>query len=609
MDTTENKCGLGDLLEKIRLDNSDILILEDVENTKKVTFINFRKSLIEDAENPDGSRIWSSGHIAEYIEEIKKALDERIGNAEETVGSFDKSKVNVSDLAKELNKIEVNKASAALLQEVIEEVSNKRALNVKLNSTDFLCESDAKKFHMEHLGADVLAAMTGNTPVTVPAVPKGGWSTEDLQNGLITPVKLSSDYRFRGSVVTGSINTIIEDGLYLIGTNVTALPKFSNNEVDPKMMEVIKYGEDGKYIRQRVYYIDSPAENISRPSYFERIGETAKLHLLEFVAHFEVTDYNKVGADLLAPTYNNRGEVTTGSVYDLIENGCYHCASTVSDLPISGTSFLVTVQNYGETVEYSAKTVENAGSRSYASFIYFDSAHMPVRGEWFNTGTNLKSKFDGKNVHLFGDGIVYGLGASSINETSLPALLQSKYGYKVYNHALSDATVGVYGNDNLKAKSLITQVQNAQQLNNADYAIIFASSNDYRGGISAIGSDYQKDDITYKGALNIAIEKLLAANPKIKILLVSPLFRGSISPGDGNNSDDTMISDKYLAVFASAVTEIAVYNHIPCADLFNESGINKYTSATYLASNGIHLSDEGSILICDKINDAMCRYY
>ena len=55
-----NKIGLGDLLEKTKLSDDDILILEDIENTKRVSFRNLRDSLIEDEELPSTHRIYSS---------------------------------------------------------------------------------------------------------------------------------------------------------------------------------------------------------------------------------------------------------------------------------------------------------------------------------------------------------------------------------------------------------------------------------------------------------------------------------------------------------------------------------------------------------------------
>ena len=43
---------ITDLLEKTALDDTDLLLVEDLENTKRVMFRNLRVSLIEDNENP-----------------------------------------------------------------------------------------------------------------------------------------------------------------------------------------------------------------------------------------------------------------------------------------------------------------------------------------------------------------------------------------------------------------------------------------------------------------------------------------------------------------------------------------------------------------------------
>ena len=48
---------ITDLLEKTRVDDTDLLLIEDVENTKKVMFRNLRISLIEDNESPASHRI------------------------------------------------------------------------------------------------------------------------------------------------------------------------------------------------------------------------------------------------------------------------------------------------------------------------------------------------------------------------------------------------------------------------------------------------------------------------------------------------------------------------------------------------------------------------
>lgn len=601
--------GLKDLIETREINNTDILIVEDDENTKKVTFGNLKKSLIDDDENPAANRMWSSDKMDKYLRDAYNKIDKRAGTVEKIVQDFDTDKVSTSTFNAAMIKIDNTKVDMEVMENLVNEVENRRSSAIPLTSKDFECTSDGEKFHLEHLGDDVLKALTGDAEVPVASIPKGGWVTEDIANGAINGKKLHSYYRFKAAYTEGSLNTIVDDGLYIIGSMVAMFPKYDENEDEPKVLEVSRYGENGKYIKQRLYYISAPDPEDDRPSYFERFGELTKLHNLQFVQHFEVTDYNKVKASLLGSDYNNRGKVTTGSVYDLTDNGAYYCTATVSNLPISGQDFLVMVQNYGETIEYTAKTVENTGSKSYCSFMYFDSAHMPVQGKWFSTGTNLKSKFDGKNVHLFGDGIMYGMGASNIADNSIAALLNSKYGYNIFNHALPDATYGIYGNDVLKARSMITQAETAQQLDTAEYAILFAGSNDYRNGTAIVGVNQQIDNVSFKGSINTVIKILLEANPAIKILIVSPIFRGSISPGDGNNSDDTRINDKYLSHFSTAIKEVSEYNHIPCLDLFSESMINRYTKSIYLADNGIHLSDKGHMLMCDKIHDAMCKFY
>ena len=51
---------IDDLLEKEKIDDFDLLLAEDNENTKKVTFRNLRTSLVEDDESPSNFRIYSS---------------------------------------------------------------------------------------------------------------------------------------------------------------------------------------------------------------------------------------------------------------------------------------------------------------------------------------------------------------------------------------------------------------------------------------------------------------------------------------------------------------------------------------------------------------------
>ena len=608
--TTEDIINVTDLIDKEKAEDSDIIIIEDSENTKQITIINLRKSMIMDDQNPSTDRLWSSEKINKILTEVQNTVEKSLGSMNKRVDEVENGSASVLYVDTKVLELDKKKANTDIIDTLSEELENKLPINATFTSKSFKCTTDDEKLHLEHLGKDILSAMTGGTPVNPATTPTGGWQTEDLCDGIIIASKLGSAYRFKKNVTDGSMNIITDDGLYLVGSDVVGVPKYEPDETDPKLLEVKRFGEDGKYICQTVYYFDQVDSTVKRPYKFERIGEVAKIHTLEFSSHFEVTDTNKVESDLLGDTYNNRGIVTSGSVYDIVSNGNYLCTSGVSNLPLENTNFLVTINTYNETVEFVAKTMEvTGGSKEYVSFIYYDSAHLPVIIPWFSTATNLKSKFDGKRVHVFGDGIAYGVGASSINDTSLTALLSSKYGYTIYNHSLPDATYGIYDNDNYKDKCVLTQAQLATGISDGDYVIIFAGTNDFTSGVADIGTNLSTGTTTFKGSITETISTLLNTNPNLKILLVSPIYRDSINSGDGHNSDDTKINDKYLSEFADAIVEIGKYYHIPTVNLYDEGMINKFTKGVYLNDNGIYPTDAGYELLCEKIHDAMCRYY
>ena len=87
--------------------------------------------------------------------------------------------------------------------------------------------------------------------------------------------------------------------------------------------------------------------------------------------------------------------------------------------------------------------------------------------------------------------------------------MTSEYGIVINNHALGDATIGVYDDEYLQERSVIKQIENAQ-VSDGDMAIIFAGSNDYKSGIAKIGeNNIDLNDHTFKGSLNTCIKNLL----------------------------------------------------------------------------------------------------
>lgn len=598
---------IDDLLEKEKIDDFDLLLAEDNENTKKVTFRNVRTSLVEDDESPSNFRIYSSEKVQKMIDDSRAMYINDIGSMHEDIEHLGAAKVDITKFEEVMKKFDNEKIGQATYNEILQALDNKRNKTDLITSADIETGNDADKIHIENLGLDVLAAMTGNTKVTVPSVPLGGWVSEDLANNSIIALKLAKDYNYRGTYPEGDLNRFVSTGYYEVAATVTGVPHYGDDMDETRLLEVIRYGTDGKYIIQRVYYKENSEE--LRP-YFERKGLFAKLSILQFTAHFEVTEDNKISSSTLGDKYNNRGTLTTGSVFSITADGNYMVQKTCADIPTQD-NYMISVRSFGDRREFEAKLADIGGCVTYICFEYHDSAGVLQRTEWFNVTNKAKSKFDGKVLHIYGDGLSTGRAATDPTKTAYPAILASKYGYSIYNHAQTDATIGNYNDDQFKDKSILTQISTSTGLNtnSEGYVIIFAGGEDYRSRMATIGNISRDDDITFIGSINKAIRELLTKSPKLKIMLVAPPYRASTEPGDGYDGDTNLVNSKYMSDFTNAMEEAAEYNHIPILNLYKEGSINKYNYPIYLDENGIYLNDTGQAFIAEKIHDGLCRFY
>jgi len=602
---TINKLFLSQLLEKTKLEDTDIFITEDNENTKRVSFRDLRDNLIDDNELPSEHRIYSSLKLDTAIQEFQNQIDFGIGKVEREIEDIQDNYDTSKEVDEKLDEIRKEITSLKDIQTIKEALESKRNITDPITCDDIETGENEKKIQMKNLSYEVISAMVGTTPVTVPAVPEGGWVQEDIADEAINSYKLSKQYRFRGHYPDGNINNFTKDGLYLLGGSVVGLPKYKDNEnnVD-RLLEVFNYGPN-QYIIQKVYYCIDDGEEI-KPVYIRK-SLLSRLHVTEFVAEYPITDNFKITRNVLVNDIFNYGQVTPESVYDLTEDGDYLVKKGTKDLPNGKYDFTVSVRNYDSRIEYFAKAVTYEACELYVSNSYLTSSGLRQKTIWYNTSTTTKSRLDRRKLHLFGDGICFGLGSSDIPNLSYPALLTSRYGITVTNHALGDATIGIYNDEYLEERSVIKQIENAT-ISNGDMAIIFAGSNDYKSGIAKMGKDSDLNNYTFKGSLNIAIQNIMNKNSDIKLLIVSPLFRARLDADDFRNSDDTPINEQYLKDYATAMKDVSDYNHIPFLDLHSTSMINKYNFTTYLKDR-LYPNDNGHDMLAEKIFSALNFYY
>ena len=182
-----------------------------------------------------------------------------------------------------------------------------------------------------------------------------------------------------------------------------------------------------------------------------------------------------------------------------------------------------------------------------------------------------------------------------------------KYGFRVFNHAQNDATVGNYGVKTIEERSVLTQIDNVSFEDN-DIAIIFAGTNDFKTGNCPIGNDVDQKDTTFKGSLNLVIQKIFEKNKSIRLLFITPVFRSRIDSGDNRDSDSTKISGRMLKDYSDAIKTISEINHIPVLDMYGSGLINKYNSEHWLY-DGLYFSQEGHKLFATTLYKKLSSLY
>ena len=604
MSEITNKIGLSDLIEKTKLTDDDIIVIEDSENTKRVSFRNLRDSLIDDNELPSEHRMYSSHKLDQTFENFQKQLDHNIGKIQNTIDGISENYITESQVDKKIEDFSNTVSDLADVESIKQALASKRDVTIAITCKDLATDSDANKIQLKNLSSEVLESMAGSTPLVVPSVPTGGWVQEDIAAGAITATKLAKQYRYKGYYPEGDINQFTSDGLYILGYSVKGLPFYKENETEDRLLEVTNIGED-QYITQKVYYLTDMDEDV-RPTYVRK-STLSFLHVTKFTAEYHINDNFKITRNVLKDNVLYNGVVSSGNVFDLTMDGNYYIEKGVTNLPDKVHNFTVSVQNFGTRVEYTAKLVDHEICETYIANTYLTSSNLKKYTPWYQTNTVKKSRLQNKTLHLFGDGICFGMGSTNIPTMSYPALLTSRYGISINNHALGDATVGVYGDEYLAERSVIKQIEEAT-INDGDLVIIFAGSNDYKSGVAKIGSNIDINNYSFKGALNTCISNLLTKCAGAKLLVISPLFRARLDADDFRNGDDTPINELYLKDYANAMKEVCEYNHIPFLDLYSTSMINKYNFTKYLKDR-FYPNDFGHDMIADKIFAALNNFY
>ncbi|MGG1638208.1 SGNH/GDSL hydrolase family protein [Paenibacillus sp. NRS-1760] len=118
------------------------------------------------------------------------------------------------------------------------------------------------------------------------------------------------------------------------------------------------------------------------------------------------------------------------------------------------------------------------------------------------------------------------------------------------------------------------------------------------GTLQAVGSTFNTE--TYIGAYQTLIEGLLAKNPKMKIILMTP-------PRAWTDTTGTTLRSQ-LKVVGDDVKKIGQFYNLPVIDMYNNMGYNEVNQKTYL-TDGLHWTTEGHKRVASLVCGALRQYY
>lgn len=135
-----------------------------------------------------------------------------------------------------------------------------------------------------------------------------------------------------------------------------------------------------------------------------------------------------------------------------------------------------------------------------------------------------------------------------------------------------------------------------------DFITILYGTNDFMGGVAIGEDDSGMNTSQFKGALRYSIETILNAYPKIRMVLLTPIYRfwtedGAVTDSDSREreSDGVKLTD-----FVDAVISVGKEYKLPVFNLYNSLGINKINRTTFL-KDGVHPSEAGLERIGESI--------
>lgn len=487
----------------------------------------------------------------------------------------------------------------------------------------------------KHASEELLSMITGNTPIN--AVPAdGSITTIKLADNTVSRKKLDKQFSLNGNIPNGTdLDTLIDEGIYFgqqNGEYINLPSEFATNRLFELKVEPLS----SSWAMQTFTDFTNPGSVWKKAVHRINIGNGSKVW-----RSTAMPLPGTVNREHLGDNFNNYGIIPAGTnLNDIYKPGVYLGSNVGTYLStpeeLSETSFVLNVYTAGAVNSFIVQELTRAtNSNGFYRRININPStpskwekHVPsgslVEGEYFSDKTFL----------MFGDSITENGNYPELISSYLNADVK-KAGFggcrmaqhtqsgngllydKMCMHKLADYIetgdfselvqasedlVRTASDDNRPQAKMLA----ALDFDTVDYITVFFGTNDYAAGINSsvpMGNNNDANGTTFKGAVNKTITKITSSLPHVKLMFITPFYRDRIITGDGLNSDDSPNEQGYyLQDYVDAIKEVCRIHHIPVLDMMENSGINRYNQAHFLA-DGLHPSmPKGYEHVARKIN-------
>jgi len=468
---------------------------------------------------------------------------------------------------------------------------------------------------------------------------ENGIGTRHLLDGTVTKAKIApgavtndklAELPFKRNIIASNtlLSTVVENGRYvgLSDNSHSDLPSTMANK--SFVLDVQTFNDNHNFIIQTITETRTPSH-----SYIRYIQKGT------FVGNWE--------KDLsLTPQIQRRVIPENATTRFMTSNGQFLgiAGYNYADIPaeVDNRSFMLDVKTYNDNELFVLQTLTVTSNIdvTYKRYIR-DGGESPFVSDWYkdyslinpeNNDTPIggtgSHPLNGKTIACFGDSLtefgdytgklqeatgakVFNIGFGGCRMATSPeGSLRYDYNEMSMVRLSNTLKTGNYSALEAAAEKVKTELNDDNtptvnrmkniDFNKVDYITIFYGTNDHNGEVP-LGSPDSRDESEFNGAINLTIENILTAYPHIRILFLTPTWRARRNVGDGQESDSNPNpSGVYLREFVEAIEERSDKHKLPSFNMYNNSGINQYTSE-YYQTDGLHLTPKGDEVVARRI--------